>query len=662
MKLTSLLLVFLFIFSLQTRAQNTSKDITVQASVTVTKSPPTITIKWPALSKDITAYNIYRKNKDDINWGTAKASLKATDTLWKDTDVKLGMEYEYNIEKVNGLTLVGVTYLLSSIEKPVIHSRGNVLVVVERNLALAVKPELANYMKDIAADGWKVLTLQVNSTDSVKAVKREIMKMDKSSGGIRALLILGHVPVPYSGNFGQDNIFNYPPDGHKPDHNGCWPTDAYYAIDFNDWTDENETTDKVTRTQNQNLPGDGKFDNVIFPGTVKYYTGRVDLSNMSKFTKSEIELTKQYFQKAHDFRYAITKTVEKGVIEENFAASAGFFASTGWRNFSVMFGPKNIIEADYLNTCRKENILFGYGAGAGSYTSCGGVATTDSFTKTKGAVFNMLFGSYFGDWDNANNMLRAPLCATENGLTNAWAGRPWWQNHAMALGDPIGYSTMVTQNNLTTYQGYVFNNSVTIGLMGDPTLRLHMVAPPTNVMAVADGNNTKVNVTWNASTESGVLGYYIYRSGNELSNNVPLNSTPITDTKFTDNSPYQGNNYYLVKTVKLTTSASGSYFNLSHGAPAYIGGITGGPASVNPIANQTINVYPNPAHHSVTLQLGAYSNSEMVTIFNSQGQLVKSTVTTFNRDFISEPIMINDLANGLYFIKAANTSTLFIKQ
>ena len=41
------------------------------------------------------------------------------------------------------------------------------------------------------------------------------------------------------------------------------------------------------------------------------------------------------------------------------------------------------------------------------------------------AVFTLMFGSYFGDWDNPDNLLRAPLAGTANslGLTNAWSGR-----------------------------------------------------------------------------------------------------------------------------------------------------------------------------------------------------------------------------------------------
>ena len=72
-------------------------------------------------------------------------------------------------------------------------------------------------------------------------------------------------------------------------------------------------------------------------------------------------------------------------------------------------------------------------------------ATTQKYATTvsMGGVFNMAFGSYFGDWDNKNNFLRAHL-ASGQGLTNVWAAIPNWYFHHMGMGDPIGYSATLT--------------------------------------------------------------------------------------------------------------------------------------------------------------------------------------------------------------------------
>ena len=53
----------------------------------------------------------------------------------------------------------------------------------------------------------------------------------------------------------------------------------------------------------------------------------------------------------------------------------------------------------------------------------------------------MLFGSWLGDWDSEDNIMRAVLATPDYGLTCAWSGRPHWFLQHMALGEPIGFST-----------------------------------------------------------------------------------------------------------------------------------------------------------------------------------------------------------------------------
>ena len=664
LRITKLLILLLINLSFYAKAQ-TVKDYAVLARAVVTKSPPSISLRWPKITTGITRYNIYRKAKDASTWGTFKGTVLASDTMWTDTTVKVGVLYEYNIQKMNSSALVGVSYMLCGIEVPEVHSRGNVLVLTEKTLNDSIQSDIDNYLKDLAADGWKVYTTMVKRTDSVQTVRREIRKMDALSGGLRSLVILGHVPVPYSGNFGQDAYYTVPPDGHTPDHNGAWPTDAYYTIDSEGWTDNETNINGITRAENKNMPGDSKWDNIEFPGTVKYQSGRIDLFNMPKFGKTEVALIKNYLRKNHEFRFKLTATVEKSVIDENFSASTGAFSSTGWRNFSAMFGPSNIIEGDYFTNCRKQNLLFGFGSGGGSYTSCGGVGNTDSFVLSKPAVFNMLFGSYFGDWDVANSFLRAPLAAAENGLTNAWSGRPWWQNHPLAIGETFGYCTMLTQNNPGKGQGLyadnVFGGTIPVGLMGDPTLRLHMITPPANVNAKAASNNTKVNLTWTASGDPAVIGYYIYRSANPLSNNFPINKTPVTGTSFTDNTPYQGTNHYLVKAVRLTTSASGSYFNLSHGIATSIAGITGATANIEKAKISQFKVYPNPGKDEIRIQFTSNPDKSEIELYDLQGKLLKRVTAQLNSDLLSQSINIEDLSEGVYLIKTGNSAVRFIK-
>src|SRR5262249_3568548 len=149
----------------------------------------------------------------------------------------------------------------------------------------------------------------------------------------------------------------------------------------------------------------------------------------------------------------------------------------------------------WLTDLNHDEYLWSYASGAGSYTGAAGVADVSHFLVYDAkVVFAMLFGSYFGDWDSPNNFLRAPLAVSSYTLTSVWAGRPDWYFHHMGLGETIGFSTRLTQNNTGLYQpnyrtvGQIiglaydnFLNQVHISLMGDPTLREQPIAPPTSL-------------------------------------------------------------------------------------------------------------------------------------------------------------------------------------
>src|SRR5690606_147611 len=135
----------------------------------------------------------------------------------------------------------------------------------------------------------------------------------------------------------------------------------------------------------------------------------------------------------------------------NFVGRDGLaFASSGWRNFASMFGAEKVTAVpgwQYFPTVGSSGYLWSYGTGGGGYYTCNGVGGSDDFANVEvQTVFTMFLGSYFGDWDNESNFLRAPL-GSGKALTTSWAGRPHWFYHHMALGEPIGYSTTLSQNN-----------------------------------------------------------------------------------------------------------------------------------------------------------------------------------------------------------------------
>jgi len=136
----------------------------------------------------------------------------------------------------------------------------------------------------------------------------------------------------------------------------------------------------------------------------------------------------------------------------------------------------------------------------------------------------------------------------------------------MALGEPIGYSARLTMNNSGLYQNQVnqFARGVHVALMGDPTLRAHQVAPPSNLTGGGGAGN--VRLTWSGSSE-GAAGYHIYRAGSMGGNFGRLNGSLVNGTAFTDSSAASGATYvYMVRAVKMQNTPSGSYLNASQGA------------------------------------------------------------------------------------------------
>ena len=132
----------------------------------------------------------------------------------------------------------------------------------------------------------------------------------------------------------------------------------------------------------------------------------------------------------------------------------------------------------------------------------------------------------------------------------------------MASGKHIGYSMFVTLNNVDTYFAGYCNQWVHSALLGDPSLRLDIISPPSGITIDTIGN--VINIQWSPSKDS-ILGYWVYRR--ELTTDSFERITPqiITDTFFLDQCLRSESKEYMVRAVALTTNASGSYYNLSLG-------------------------------------------------------------------------------------------------
>jgi hypothetical protein len=221
-----------------------------------------------------------------------------------------------------------------------------------------------------------------------------------------------------------------------------------------------------------------------------------------------------------------------------------------------------------------DSYLWAFGTGAGSQTTFGYFGTHGPYAELYSidvvgqdakAVFVMVLGSWFGEWDGTDNFMRSFLATPSLGLTACLSGVPHWFVHHMGLGDTIGYGTRLSMNNSTLYRNQVnvFMRAIYIALMGDPTLRMDPVAPPGALSAMVGGGGVTLN--WPASADA-VLGYHVYRSTSTAGPFARLTGSLVPGNTFTDPTAVTATHAYMVRAVTLQTAPSGSYYNASQGA------------------------------------------------------------------------------------------------
>ncbi|MFO1498467.1 MAG: fibronectin type III domain-containing protein [Verrucomicrobiota bacterium] len=538
----------------------------VLLSAAIQSTPPQIMLTWPG-DTNATFYRVSRKTASEPGW-TALSTLRGDATQLPDTNVVTGVAYEYQVLKTTA-KYTGYGYLSAGIELPLGHDRGKVILIAADTTAASLSSELDQWEQDCVGDGWTVARHSVSPDDSASSVKTLIRtEFAANPAGTQAVFLFGRVPVPYSGSIS--------PDGHT-NHQGAWPADVYYGDMTGDWTDSTVDITSAERPRNWNTPGDGKFDQSIPPGRVDLQVGRVDFAQMTTFAnktppRSELDLLRQYLDKNHRFRTGGMPVARKGLICDNFFDKGiDPVGCSGWRNFSAFFGPDGIVEAgwsNYFPAVTRQSYLWSFASGGGQFTTCVGVGSADDFARQDvGAVFTMWLGSYFGDWDNESNFLRASLGSTSYTLTASYSGFPQWLYHPMALGATVGSCARLTQNNRPRglYPPYSSGvGQVHIALLGDPTLRMHPVSPPTNVTATQ--TNEGVQLAWTASSDSEIRGYHVFRSAAKGGPYLQATGdSPITDLTWFDSSP-DATRFYLVRAIKLEKSSGGTYWNSSGGA------------------------------------------------------------------------------------------------
>ena len=657
MKTLSILFIAL-LFSHSTQAQ-VAKTQVVQLE-SIANDDGTITLKWP--TENYTGnYVIYKRDVDQTigTWSSVIATVAGTNNSWTDATMKVGMEREYCVAKVKSTATEALGYILAgnkTLAKPNI---GGIILLIDSSYQIALKSEINVLKADLTAAGWKVYLHYAGRSETAENVKKRIAALlDKMPTRARSLYIIGHVPVPYSGYFSSTGD-RPPPDGHvegSGNHTGAWPADVYYGDLNGIYTDRMVDCTTGSDTRNHNKPNDGKFDQSVTVENIELEIGRVDFYNMPAFSTNDTQMVRDYLNRVHQWRLGQTPYVNRALIDNNFTGLN--LASSGYQNLPTFVGIDSVFDnRDYFQSQNSENYLWSYGCGAGSYTSCSGIGTSNDFAANQSKfsnIFTMLAGSFFGDWDSKNNLLRSSIAA--GSLNCMWAGIPKWYLHHMGLGSHIGLGAKITQNNENQYFNGSFNGSwrgVFIALMGDPSIQMIPVKPVSNLSATS--KNGIVTLKWSATDD--VDGYYIYLHDTATGEftlasaiRCPGSISFTKDTVYTDNCNWTSGNFrYAVRAMKISKTGSGSFENLSLAEFVHIDNINAVDNSVSRTNN--VQLSPNPIVDN-TIQINGLSPNihTEVRLYNVQGKLMSNWL--FNPTQFTEKLKISEnLTSGIYQIQ-----------
>jgi formylglycine-generating enzyme required for sulfatase activity len=512
-------------------------------------------------------------------WGAPLAVVAPEAGSFIDGTVEIGKSYEYKVVVQPGTKSDNIhdanwasdgDYAVCGIEVPLQEGRGNMLLLVDSSQAPRLQDELRILKGDLAGDGWNVVYDEASPADTVVSVKKNIAAHHLEHP-IALLFLLGRIPVPYSGPFdGATEDSCHPPDGH-PDHNGAWPADTFYQDMAGDWPDERTGSAAHLMAERMvNRPHDGKYDPFSVPHDISFGGGRVDVSNMPAFPQGETELLRQYLTKCHNFKSGALAPPSNMLVTD-IEWNGTRLPEAAWRLASVV-GPDEFWRGPW-STLSAHEFLFAFGAGGGYTEGANWVGTTTDYVQAEHkAVFQLLYGSYFGDWDLTNNYLRAPLCSSSFGLATAWACPPQLPLDAMAIGEPIGACAKPWVND------YIFEveadrspddsaNTVHT-ILGDPSLRLNYPKPVSDVTASRKGRS--IVVSWVPSPEPGITRQYVYRSRNEFGDYERITSLAPGKRVFVDKTASDRECFYMVRAVKLSQTPSATYYNASIGRPVQV--------------------------------------------------------------------------------------------
>lgn len=618
-------------------------------SASVQENPAQITINLHESTLNTTQnYTIKRRpiNGSNSDWTTVASNVAPSTPTWIDTNVSIGDAFEYQVSRNSG-SEIATGYVTACIRYDQTNYKGRMILAIDNSFQTSLATEILQLKKDLTFEGWFVEELYVprattwETEASVVTVKNQITTVYNNAPANdkpKHLFLLGHIPIARSG------LDAISPDQHDTGK-GARGADCYYADIDGIFTDTQTYNPGNIDTKAINLPNDFKWDQDFIPSQLEMAFGRVDFANISYSSLTELQLLSNYLTKLHNYRIVANgfdmgnKTAFRiGYDNSNDGSYRSLIPISGINNVDQYSGSLPFPQWVQQNGPYQIFMQNQTTPNPAEWDTYGMDATIYSSDQ-----------SYWGFWDDAQTnygqgFIRHLLSTSTKCLGVLWTTTGINIFHQPGMGETMGWSCKRIMdhnqtNNLYQKPSQVFDTPDYWGRThfqynGDPTLRLNQVIPPPNVTQTFSNGEV---LNWNASTDTNIIGYHVYRSYSEFGNYERLTSTPITNLTFTNNEMTTVVRHYFVKAIKLETTGSGTYLNPSIGVYA-----TTNLATTN-FYKLDFGIYPNPSKDLVTISTS--SEIKEKTIYDLQGKLIKSIKNN------SKELSISDLSNGVYLLK-----------